>query len=1220
MTETPPDYSPGDTTPVAPALGPHAASANVVSVPASPDVTPPAAAPSTPPWLLSSDAPSPPACPSTDACPVCLCEFPSHAHGPEMPFSWPRCGHALHLGCVAHLVANVRDLRCPTCRAPWPPQAADAFTHACRAHGVPAPQPAPDHDTTSRQYHEAVAPRAPPHILPFCCPRLFLADSAHAASDAAWQELPDRHMHWAPVHLRQAGRWAPEWVCLRCNATVNEHHPLLQGVPAAPVCPAHGPRRLALDLRESSRGWVCCRGSPPEVLPCPGQRIPTAEVPDAAAHNPSPAPPAPPTQAGATAAPAAAAWCNQGPPDAPPHGRTHSWLFVTLLHAAVGRLHPAALAAWEAHALYAPLWQRGLTTLRHAAPVEPAALVHALHTLQQLATEEGRALPVPEAQLLLTLAAEANTLPVNTLVHLLWVWQLVTMPDGYIPATVQEALLHVFMGERAASALLRDVAALPRNGLPPVADDPPPQPYRGGQTALHGHPRAANAEPHLGPPSASPSSSTSDSSSSSSSTPGEADQQPRPDAPSHGSDPGADARLRYRASLANLDPFVAEDILAQPCRLFRVPPQFCKGVLRSSLRLALDLIRSCARAPAGPELVRAWKLWFFLPRMLLHRPAGGAHIPKAVFLARFQAFSRGDWASLLQDAISQPWPEAAAGHRVATSGDARARRAVHLAHLGELSAARQALTADPLAPSTDATFEQLSDPSRRPPEPYGPLAPDLLDWEPPSPVALDSRALLSNLRRARKGAAPGPSGFTAEIARVVLDDEESSQAFVDVATLLAQAQIPPAILPAFGLGRVVALTKPSGGTRGLVVGDFFRRIVARTLAQQFAGAVEEACPHQYALGNRAGLDALVHAVQARCAHDPNLTVVSLDASAAYDGISRQSILQELRSLPAAAALLPFARLWLGRPSSFVWQQGATTRHLRQAEGVEQGDPLSPALFCLGLQPALTDLQRELREDLGERVLAYLDDVTILAAPERVLHLVRRFEHHLARHTRLRLNVDKTAIWNGAGLTPDGLGELSPASRVWFGDPALEPSSRGILLLGTPFGEPQFVAKHLQTLSDRHETLLSSLPGLGDTQVSWLLLLYTAAPRAQFALRTLPPRLTRDFAHAHDARVLTVLSALLLAEGPSPLPPAAARVAQLALRHGGLGLRSAALHAPAAYWASWADAVAVLRVRDAPLVNSLVQALDNRSVLEWSPVQDLVQASDALAEAGFEVPR
>ena len=157
------------------------------------------------------------------------------------------------------------------------------------------------------------------------------------------------------------------------------------------------------------------------------------------------------------------------------------------------------------------------------------------------------------------------------------------------------------MGERAAPALLQAVAALPRNGLPPVADDPPPQPHVGGPTALHAHPRAANAEPHPGPPNESPSSSTSHFSSSSSSTPGEADHQPRPDAPSHGHDPGADARLSYRASLANLDPFVAQDILAQPCRRFRVhsPRQFCNGVLRSSLRLDLELIRSCARAPAG---------------------------------------------------------------------------------------------------------------------------------------------------------------------------------------------------------------------------------------------------------------------------------------------------------------------------------------------------------------------------------------------------------------------------------------------------------------------------------------------------------------------------------------------------------------------------------------------------------------------------------------------
>ncbi|CAE7337629.1 unnamed protein product [Symbiodinium microadriaticum] len=53
------------------------------------------------------------------------------------------------------------------------------------------------------------------------------------------------------------------------------------------------------------------------------------------------------------------------------------------------------------------------------------------------------------------------------------------MPDGYKPATVQEALLHVYMGERAVSELLQQVAALHRRGAPvpgPSAHPPPAAP------------------------------------------------------------------------------------------------------------------------------------------------------------------------------------------------------------------------------------------------------------------------------------------------------------------------------------------------------------------------------------------------------------------------------------------------------------------------------------------------------------------------------------------------------------------------------------------------------------------------------------------------------------------------------------------------------------------------------------------------------------------------
>ena len=173
--------------------------------------------------------------------------------------------------------------------------------------------------------------------------------------------------------------------------------PLMKTIPCYSTCQNHGPASptapLALDLREVSRGWVCCRGSPPEVLPCPGERVPL------------PHPPQPPLVGGAPAQPALvstapsteAGWFNQGPRDNLAAGNTNSWLFVPLLHAADGRLHPSALAAWEAHAHYALLWRGALGTLRQAPHVAPAALVHALHTLQQLAAQEGRALPVPEA-------------------------------------------------------------------------------------------------------------------------------------------------------------------------------------------------------------------------------------------------------------------------------------------------------------------------------------------------------------------------------------------------------------------------------------------------------------------------------------------------------------------------------------------------------------------------------------------------------------------------------------------------------------------------------------------------------------------------------------------------------------------------------------------------------------------------------------------------------
>ena len=132
--------------------------------------------------------------------------------------------------------------------------------------------------------------------------------------------------------------------------------------------------------------------------------------------------------------------------------------------------------------------------------------------------------------------------------------------------------------------------------------------------------------------------------------------------------------------------------------------------------------------------------------------------------------------------------------------------------------------------------------------------------------------------------------------------------------------------------------------------------------------------------------------------------------------------------------------------------------------------------------------------------------------------------------RLRLNPTKTRVWNIAGVLPDGACSPALDDDVWVGDPTHDPAA-----LGVPLGTRELVAAHLQALLAKQTVLLSGLPVLADTPVAWLLLCFCAAPRAQYALRALPPVDTRDYVAGHDAAVLSCLCALLQADEAAGLP-------------------------------------------------------------------------------------
>ena len=80
-----------------------------------------------------------------------------------------------------------------------------------------------------------------------------------------------------------------------------------------------------------------------------------------------------------------------------------------------------------------------------------------------------------------------------------------------------------------------------------------------------------------------------------------------------------------------------------------------------------------------------------------------------------------------------------------------------------------------------------------------------------------------------------------------------------------------------------------------------------------------------------------------------------------------------------------------------------------------------------------------------------------------------------------------------------------------------------------------------------------------------------------------------------------------------------RRAQLQLRRGGCGLRCASRLRFAAYWASWADSLAMIRERHPEVAARLVQQLEAGNEATAPSAMEAAQAAGVVAASGFEVP-
>ena len=317
------------------------------------------------------------------------------------------------------------------------------------------------------------------------------------------------------------------------------------------------------------------------------------------------------------------------------------------------------------------------------------------------------------------------------------------------------------------------------------------------------------------------------------------------------------------------------------------------------------------------------------------------------------------------------------------------------------------------------------------------------------------------MRSARRGAAAGP--LISEHLFPMLENDGDLQALTEFTGIMARGDVPLQAMEVLRLGRMSALQKPDGRLRGIVVEDIFRRIVARTMAQRRDGL---RVPHHTDL----------HL-------DPPTTILSVDAVGAFDVICRNSMMQGLLHMEGDEKLLLFVRMFYSTPSSFLWEDEDGTVHFILLPS-QTGFPMGNAsahfwMICMSLR-ILNELWFATRS--WGRILG--SDFT-MARRQCGTAEVRSFPT-LERAARL----------------------VDPSARVWRGDIHSIPEESGILILGPPVGTPEFVLRQLEVKAAEHQALLQRIPDIQDLQCTWLILLFSAAARANLLIsssgRSAPP--------------------------------------------------------------------------------------------------------------------